>query len=119
VKLGAIYREKTNLCVLPRVWKAANVYERTRGLLGRPPLATGEGLLIDRCRMVHTMGMHYALDLVFLDADGHIRKMVANLLPLRLAGAYSAQSTLELPAGALAGLGLHLGEPLIWREVMT
>ena len=116
MKLGAIYRETANLCVLPRVWKAANAFERTRGLLGRPPLATGEGLLIDRCRMVHTVGMRYALDLIFLDAGGHIRKMVPNVLPLRIAGAYSAQSTLELPAGALAELGLQLGEPLSWRE---
>ena len=119
MKLGAIYRETANLCVLPRVWKAANAYERMRGLLGRPPLVNGEGLLIDRCRMVHTMGMHYALDLIFLDAGGHIKKMVTNLPPLRLAGAFSAQSTLELPAGALSTLGLYLGEPLSWREAMT
>lgn len=119
MKLGAIYRETDDLCVLPRVWKAANAYERMRGLLGRPPLATGEGLLIEQCRMVHTMGMHYALDLVFLDAGGFIRKMVSNVPPLRMAGAFSARSTLELSAGALAALGLQLGEPLTWREVMT
>ncbi len=119
MKLGSVYRETDKLCVLPRVWKAVNAYERTRGLLGRPPLANGEGLLIDRCRMVHTMGMRYALDLIFLDADGHILKMVSNVPPLRLAGALSAQSTLELPAGAMAGLGLQLGEPLSWREAMT
>lgn len=117
MKIGAIYRESNNRCLVPRVWKAANTIERMRGLLGRPPLAPGEGLLIDACNMVHTVGMRCALDLVFLDATGHVRKLVSNLKPLRCAWAFTAKKTLELPAGSLITLGLNLGEQLTWRTV--
>jgi uncharacterized membrane protein (UPF0127 family) len=86
-----------------------------RGLLGRPALVSGEGLLINACNMVHTIGMHYALDLVFLDATGHVLKLVQHVKPLRCAGAFTAKSTLELPAGSLTTLEIHLGEQLTWR----
>lgn len=119
MKLGAVYREPGNRCLVPRVWKATNAFERMRGLLGRAPLAPGEGLLIDACSMVHTIGMRYALDLIFLDATGHVQKLVHNVKPLRCAGAFTAKATLELPAGSLATLRLHLGEQLTWRTVVV
>jgi uncharacterized membrane protein (UPF0127 family) len=117
LKLGAVYREADNRCLVPRVWKAASAIERMRGLLGRPPLLADEGLLIDACNMVHTVGMRYALDLVFLNATGHVQKLVHNVKPLRCAGALAAKSTLELPAGSLTLLNLRMGEQLIWRTV--
>ncbi|MGH8159365.1 MAG: DUF192 domain-containing protein [Rhodanobacter sp.] len=42
---------------------------RFRGLLGRPSPATSEGLLITRCKAVHTLGMAYPIDVVYLDRD--------------------------------------------------
>lgn len=117
MKLGVIYRESDKRCLVPRVWMASNAFERMRGLLGRPPLTSGEGMLIEACNMVHTVGMRYALDLVFLDATGHVRKLVRNVRPLRCAWAITAKSTLELPAGALDTLSLRVGEQLTWRRV--
>ena len=45
---------------------------RVRGLLGRPAPAPGEGLLITRCKRVHTVGMAYCIDVLYLDRDGQI-----------------------------------------------
>ncbi len=115
MKLGAVYRESDNRCLVQRVWKATSAIERMCGLLGRPPLLAGEGLLITACNMVHTVGMRYALDLIFLDATGHVQKLVPHVKPLRCAGALAAKSTLELPAGSLISLNLSKGEQLIWR----
>ncbi|HEX8362899.1 MAG TPA: DUF192 domain-containing protein, partial [Longimicrobium sp.] len=50
-----------------RVAVADRWWLRLRGLLGRPPLATGEGLLLDPCRAVHMLGMQYPLDVAFVD----------------------------------------------------
>ena len=41
--------------------------ERRRGLLGSA-LSPGEGLLLRRCRSVHTFGMRFPIDAVLLDA---------------------------------------------------
>lgn len=113
MKLGAVYRGEQ--CVIPRVWRAVSAWERTRGLLGRPTLAANEGMLIEDCRMVHTVGMGYALDLVFLDRHGVVKKLVRQIAPLRIAGSFAAAATLELAGGALAQLPIQVGERLDWR----
>jgi uncharacterized membrane protein (UPF0127 family) len=114
MKLGAIYRQ--DRCLVPRVWNAATAWERMRGLLARPPLADGEGLLIPECRMVHTLGMGYPLDLAFIDRRGQVRKLVHGLRPARMAGSLPACTTLELAPGTLARTGVKMGDRLEWRE---
>jgi uncharacterized membrane protein (UPF0127 family) len=59
----------------------------------------GAGLLIPRCRSVHTFGMRFALDLVFLDGDGAVISIRRAVPPRRLAGFRGATAVLELPAG--------------------
>ena len=49
--------------------RTETMLERMRGLLGRPPLRPGQALLIDDCNMVHTIGMRYAIDVVFVDRE--------------------------------------------------
>lgn len=116
MRQGRLDREPDGGCVVATVWRAGSAPERMRGLLGRPPLKTGEGMLIDRCGLVHTVGMAYALDLVFLDRDGRVRKTVAGLAPMRVAGSLGASMTLELAAGGLAASGLRPGDRIVWRE---
>lgn len=114
MKLGAIYLQ--DRCLVPRVWDAANPWDRARGLLGRPQLKDGEGMLIRQCGMVHTVGMRYALDLVFLDRQGKVRKLVKGLRPARVAGSLPACATLELAPGTLEKIDLKEGDQLAWRE---
>ena len=103
-------------CVLPTVWRTASAWERMRGLLGRPALRAGEGLWIEPCSSVHTVGMRYPLDLAFVDRAGVVRRTVAALAPLRFAAAPAAVATLELAPGSLASVGLTEGAHLQWRE---
>ena len=58
----------------------------------------GEGLLIPRCRRVHTFGMRFALDLVFLDAEGRVVDLRRAVPPARVACCRAAESVLELPS---------------------
>ena len=102
-------------CIVARVMRTSNPWDRLRGLLGRAPLQAGEGLLITPCASVHTLGMGYALDLVFLDGDGRVRKLVTGLAPLRMAACPGAAMTLELAGGALRQMRLQVGEVLEWR----
>ncbi len=101
---------------VPRALRTGNALERMRGLLGRPPLAPGEGLLIEPCGSVHTAGMAYPIDVVFLDREWRVLKQVPGLRPWRMAGALGGRLALELPAGTLAGLALGAGRRLEWRD---
>ena len=116
MKLGSLYGESAGRCLVPKVWRAVSAWDKMRGLLGRPPLAEGEGLLIESCAMVHTFGMRYRLDLAFLDPQGRVCKLVAGLPPARCAGSLGAEATLELAPGSLEQLQLKVGDRLAWKE---
>ncbi len=58
----------------------------------------GSGLLIPGCRGVHTFGMRFALDLVFLDFDLRPVSLHRAVPPRRLVFERRAQAVLELPS---------------------
>lgn len=111
---GTVHRADDGQCVVPEALRTVNMLERMRGLLGRPPLRPGQGLLIDPCAAVHAVGMGYALDLAFLSRAGRIEKLVPALQPWRMAGCRGARMVLELPAGAIDAAGLEVGQTLTW-----
>ncbi len=62
--------------------------------------AAGPGLLIPRCGSVHTFGMRFALDLVFLDRDMEPLSVRRRVPRRRIAIERRARAVLELPATA-------------------
>lgn len=81
---------------------ASTAPERMRGLLGRAPLQGREGMLLLSCRLIHTFGMGYPLDLVYLARDGRVLKVTAALAPRRMDGHWRARHVLEMAAGEAA-----------------
>lgn len=71
---------------------------RLLGLAHRDRDEAGPGLLIPRCSSVHTFGMRFALDLVFLDGEGRPISLRREIPPRRLAWDRRASAVLELPA---------------------
>lgn len=115
MQVGRIYRNDEP--VIGNVWLADSVLTRARGLLARPALQTDQGLAIVPCNSVHTFGMNYSLDIVFIDSTARIIKLYRNLPKWRLALAPRASWTLELPAGEIERLNLSLGDKLQWISV--
>lgn len=101
--------------VADRVAIADRFWQRARGLLGRPRLEEGEGLLISPCRSVHTIGMGYPIDVAFLDAEGTIVATYPRLAPNRRTPWHgAADCALELAAGTLARTAVAPGHRLRW-----
>lgn len=85
-----------------RVRTAKTFLERMRGLLGTRGLEGGEGLWIAPCASVHSFGMGYSIDVVFLDAAGTVVGLVPSLSPNRITRWFPrASGALELPAGTI------------------
>jgi uncharacterized membrane protein (UPF0127 family) len=58
----------------------------------------GPGLLIPRCAAVHTVGMRFALDVYFLDAEGSVLATHRAVPPRRFVAHRGAAEVLEVPA---------------------
>ena len=103
---------------IENVERAVSLWERLRGLLGRTSLGPDAALLIERCGSVHTVGMRFALDLVFLDRAWRIVSVARNVRPGRLlvGGGLRAVRTLEAEAGYLDFSGVQTGDMLEWKE---
>jgi len=58
------------------------------------------GLELAPCRSVHTFGMRFALDLIWLDGDGRVVRVDAEVPPRRLRTCWGARSVIETLGGA-------------------
>jgi len=112
-----LFNRTLDRVVCQRIELARTLWTRTRGLLGRPPLSRGEGLLIEPCQSVHMFFMRYAIDVAFLDDEYRVVALRHELRPWR-ATRYirDAHAALELPAGAARAAGLELGHQLALVE---
>src|SRR5215471_11015452 len=86
---------------------------RRRGLLKRDKLNPGQGLWIFPTQAIHTFGMRFPIDVVFIDRQLRVKRIYHHLAPFRLTSlVWSAQSVLELPSGSLAGTNTSVGDEL-------
>lgn len=74
---------------------------RNKGLLGRDNLAAGEGLWIVPCEAVHTVGMKFPIDLIYIDRNKKVKKVRSNVSPWRLSGCLTAHSVIEVSSGTV------------------
>jgi uncharacterized membrane protein (UPF0127 family) len=116
VKVGVLRSAGGRVTVARPAWWADGLWEETRGLLHRPPLPPGSALVIPT-QGVHTWGMRYALDLIFLDRAMQILLVQENWPPGRF-GPYRrrARYVVEMPAGAWQALAEKPNGPLEWEE---
>ena len=92
--------------------EAKGLLGNMQGLLGQRGLPPGTGLLL-RTSMVHTIGMRFAIDAVYLSSKGSVIR-VATMPPGRLGPiVLRARYILELQAGEASRLGLAPGTTLI------
>jgi len=94
-----------------RVIKADSFWTRLRGLSGRSGLESGEALWIIPCRGVHTHGMAFPIDVIFLDRERNVVGVEENLSPGRFAPIrWKARTVLELPAGTVRRSRTQIGD---------
>lgn len=99
-----------------RAGVATGSRERRTGLLRHTSLPEGEGLWIAPCEAVHTFGMRFAIDLVFVDRRHRVVKVRENVPRRRIAAALTADSVLELPTGTVARTRTQRGDQLQFEE---
>jgi uncharacterized membrane protein (UPF0127 family) len=101
-----------NVPVATNVAKADTSASRGKGLLGRESIDADEGMWILQppmawvvpCPTIHTFFMKFPIDVLFLDADHKVERVIEDLRPWRLsAWVPAARGVLELKGGVLKG----------------
>ncbi len=95
-----------------KIVKAQGFVARLIGWLGRRRACPDEALWLVPCRGVHTLGMRFPIDLVFLDRGGRVLRIDESVKPWRCRWHGQAHSVVELKAGGAAARGVTLGTRL-------
>lgn len=96
-----------------RVKLANNFFTRLQGLLFSSSLPTGQGLLLTPCKSIHSIGMIYPIDAIFLNEELRVVAVEQNFQPWQMSPVHwQARSCLELPAGTIAKTGTVSGDQL-------
>ncbi len=96
---------------------AKTFYTRLVGLLNdKHPLEYGGGMWLVPCNSIHSLGMRFKFDAVFLDKDLRVVHLVREMKPWRISKmVFSAHSVLELPAGLIFQTATELGDQFEMR----
>jgi uncharacterized protein len=96
-----------------KVRKADNFVTRLIGLLKRTRLGPEEALWLMPSKGIHTIGMKFPIDIVFLSKDNIVLRLISGMVPYRISGVQlRAYSILELPNGTIKKSQTEVGDRL-------
>lgn len=99
---------------------AAGSWERLLGLAFRARLDPSFGLWIKPCVLIHTWGMRFPIDAVFLDAEQKVVGILSEVKPWRICRTFrGTRSVLELSSGTAKRIGLRVGEGLRFQQELN
>ena len=102
------------LSVASRVRWSTTLLERAIGLLSHRCLTADEGMLLMPCRSIHTIGMRFPIDVVFLDSRLRITRIASDVAPGRLRWApRGTHCVLEVTSGRARAVDLGPGQQLV------
>ena len=94
-----------------KVRKADNFLTRLIGLLKRKHLGPEEALWLMPSKGIHTIGMRFPIDVVFLNRGHHVVGLMSGLPPYRISAVHlSGYSVLELPNGTIKKSCTEIGD---------
>ena len=93
---------------------AQHFWQRLFGLIGKKSISREEGFFIPRCRRVHTWGMRFPIDVVFINGSNYVIAVVENLGPWKISAPIkNVWGCLELKAGGAREHGIVVGSCLV------
>ncbi|MBS1820561.1 MAG: DUF192 domain-containing protein [Acidobacteria bacterium] len=114
MKAYCVYNQ-TRECFLSLNVKAADtIFLRLKGLIGKFKLRSDEGLWVVPSQGVHTFGLFFPLDLIYLDEKYNVIHLVEYLPSFRV-GPFKAhaESVLELPTHTIYSSHTQIGDRLV------
>ena len=115
VSCGYAFNRTRRQYLATRLAVADTHWSRLCGLIGKTPanFPQGRGLWVVPCRGVHTLGMRFPIDVIYLTPENVVLYLEQGLPPWRFAPVrFHAASVLELPENTLRSTGTTIGDQL-------
>ena len=107
-----VRNQSRNTVLGDRVGIADTSAKRKTGLLKHTRLEPGEGLWIAPTEAIHTFGMKFSIDVLFLDKKRKVLKIRNEMPRSRMSICLRAHSVLELPSGTATAMQTMVGDQL-------
>src|SRR5579871_5991967 len=109
-----VYNEDRQAFIHLGVDRADTSFRRLRGLLGRWSLRSNEGIWVIPSRGIHTIGLFFPIDVVYLDASKRVVYLIEHLKPFRISSIrMHCDSILELPIRSIYSSNTQIGDKLV------
>ena len=96
-----LYCDRNNRVILENIIIARDFFTRFRGLMLKKNLSGSEGMLLTPCNGIHTLFMRFPIDVVFLDSEYTVIKIIPDMKPNRFSPfVKGASHVLEIAANS-------------------
>ena len=95
---------------------ASSLGQRLKGLLGCNSLSDNEAMILKPCNSIHTFFMRFPIDVLFLDRNMRIIRVIENMQPFRMCHiVWGSKLTIELPAGKISQTNTQLSDTIEFK----
>jgi len=109
-----VYNQTRECFLSLEVTAADTIFSRLRGLIGRLKLRSDEGIWVVPSRGIHTLGLLFPLDLIYLDEHYRVIHLVEYFPSFRIAPLKTqAESVLELATHTIYSSQTQPGDQLV------
>lgn len=106
---------KESQLLLANVELANTFLSRFKGLMFRQAMTDIDGMLITPCNAIHTIGMKFNIDVVFIDKENKVTSVKSRISKNSFSKDLGAKHVLELPAGKLEQTDIKPGDYIHWH----
>lgn len=112
-----ILMKRNGIIVADRIELAGNLTAQFRGLIGRRKFENGSAMIFPGCKQVHTFLMQFPIDVLFINKDRKVIKIIERLDPGKVSG-YVRDSfdIVELPSGTIYDCRIVIGDELVYER---
>lgn len=102
-----------NVLIAQEAQLAVTMNQRLKGLLGRNSLGLNEALILKPCSSIHTFFMRFSIDVLFLDKDMQVVKIIQDMSPNRLGQIiWRSHMAIELSSGKISQTNTEVGDTI-------
>jgi uncharacterized protein len=108
-----IIQTEDGLVISSKAIVARSMFQKVKGLLGKKKMHPQEAMIFYQASSIHTFGMKFPIDVVFVKKTGEIRRVCGCVKPKKMLFC-SSYATIELPENRAKVCHLEKGRFISW-----